>query len=202
VSEPRAGRPHVKGYGISTDRKGILSWSTVERAIRTSPRYWIATADADGAPHVIQQWGAWVEGRLYWEGGRTTRWAKNLARDPHVAVTVERAGLAIMIEGRAIFAKPDPELARKIVAGYGAKPYLGYVPSPKNWSGHGLPALEPAKIFAWKYMDFVSTATRFVFQPTSDSKGGPRKTTRSAGRTQKVSGKHKRSGSRRARASA
>ena len=172
MTEPRAGRPFVKGYGISTERKGILPWPTVERAIRTAPRYWIATIDADGTPHVIQQWGAWVDGRLYWEGGRTTRWAKNLTRDPRVAVTVERAGLAIMVEGRATFAKPAPSLARKIVGGYGAKPYLGYVPSPKNWSAHGLPALEPAKIFAWKYMDFVSSATRFTFSRAATAGAG------------------------------
>jgi len=162
----------VKGYGISPERTGMLRWLTVEGAIRTAPRYWIATTDADGAPHVIQQWGAWVDGRLYWEGGRTTRWAKNLARDPRAAVTVERAGLAIMLEGPVTFAKPDPALARQIVAGYRAKPYLGYVPSPKNWSRSGLPALAPAKIFAWKYMDFVSSATRFTFSPSATGAAG------------------------------
>ena len=60
---PRVGRPFIAGYGIPTARAGLLRWLTVARALHGAPRYWIATTDADGAPHVVQQWGAWVEGR-------------------------------------------------------------------------------------------------------------------------------------------
>ena len=170
---PRRDRPVLPAsYSVPKGDRGMTAWEGARAMLERARGYWLATIGAHGAPHVVQQWGAWVDGRLYWEGGRTTRWAKNLARDPRVAVTVERAGLAIMVEGRATFAKPEPSLARKIVAGYGAKPYLGYVPSPKNWSAHGLPALEPTKVFAWKYMDFVSSATRFTFSRAATAGAG------------------------------
>lgn len=35
-------------------------------------------------------------------GGSQTRWAKNLRRDPRVAVAIERGGLAIMIKGEVL----------------------------------------------------------------------------------------------------
>jgi hypothetical protein len=145
----------------------MLSWQEVSQAFGSSPRYWIATTDADGAPHVVQQWGAWVEDRLFFEGGSTTRWARNLARDPRVAVSAETGRFAIMIEGHAEnLSSPDEELARAIIRAYAAKPY-GYEPDPVNWKDGGLIAVRPRKAFAWRYDDFPSTATRFTFSPAS-----------------------------------
>lgn len=145
----------------------MLSWQEVSQAFGSSPRYWIATTDADGAPHVIQQWGAWVEDRLFFEGGSTTRWARNLARDARVAVTAEIANFAIMIEGDAEnLSSPDEALAGAIIRAYAAKPY-GYSPDPVNWKDGGLIAVRPRKAFAWRYDDFPSTATRFMFSSVS-----------------------------------
>src|SRR5687767_7105178 len=141
---PRATRPHIPGYGVPKARKGMLEWDEVAAAFGRSPRYWIATSDEDGAPHVIQQWGAFIDGSLYFEGGSHTRWARNLAREPRVAVSAETEGLAI-------------------IAAYRAKPY-GYVPEVKNWEGDSLVAVRPLKVFAWKYESFNTTATRFTFE--------------------------------------
>ena len=153
------------GYGIPSTRDGMLSWVQVARAFASAPRYWIATTNADGAPHVIQQWGAWVDGALYFEGGTQTRWARNLRRDARLVATAERAGLAIMVEGQAErLAAPTLPLARRIIAAYGAKPY-GYKPRRENWRAGGLIALRPRRVFAWRYKAFNTTATRFAFDP-------------------------------------
>src|SRR5687767_13388936 len=163
---PRATRPHIPGYGVPKARKGMLGWDEVAAAFGRSPRYWIATTDEDGSPHVIQQWGAFIDGSLYFEGGSHTRWARNLAREPRVAVSVETEGLAIMVEGSVERLTPDAELAKAIIAAYRAKPYR-YVPEVKNWEGGGLVAVRPLKVFAWKYESFNTTATRFTFESAS-----------------------------------
>ena len=166
MTAPRsAGRPHIPRYGIPRDRVGLLAWERVERALVAAPRYWVATTDADGRPHLIQQWGAWVDGRYYLEGGPQTRWARNLRRTKRVVLSVERAGLAIMVEGRAreLRSRSVPaRLARRIVAGYAAKPY-GYAPHPRNWTGGGLWEVRPERAFAWRYVAFVRSATRYLF---------------------------------------
>ena len=162
-SAPRATRPHIPGYGVPKARTGMLAWEEVAAAFGRAPRYWIATTSDDGAPHVIQQWGAFIERSLYFEGGPQTRWSRNLARDPRVAVSVEAEGLAIMVEGRVERLTPDAALASAIIAAYSAKPY-GYVPETKNWEGDGLIAVRPRKVFAWRYESFNTTATRFAFE--------------------------------------
>lgn len=159
---PRATRPHIPGYGIPHAPEGMLPWGEVERALGRAPRYWIATTDDAGAPHVIQQWGAFIDGSLYFEGGSDTRWARNLARDPRIAASVEAEGLAIMIEGRVEWLTPHPTLANAIIASYATKPY-GYTPDPKHWVGDRLVAIRPVKAFAWRFEDFNTTATRFRF---------------------------------------
>ncbi|HEX4743057.1 MAG TPA: pyridoxamine 5'-phosphate oxidase family protein [Candidatus Limnocylindria bacterium] len=164
TGDPRAARPHIPGYGIPKTRRGMLPWEQVAAALARSPRYWIATTDSDGAPHVIQQWGAFIDGSLYFEGGSHTRWARNLARDPRVAASAEAEGLAIMVEGRVDRLTPDATLANAIIGAYREKPY-GYVPEVKNWEGDGLVAVRPAKVFAWKVDSFNTTATRFTFGP-------------------------------------
>jgi hypothetical protein len=159
----------------------MLSWREVSEAFASAPRYWIATTDEDGAPHVIQQWGAWVDGSLYFEGGPQTRWARNLARDPRLVVTSENGGFAIMVEGHAEnLSSPDERLARAIIREYAAKPY-GYKPDPANWSAGGLIALRPKRAFAWRYEDFTVTATRFAFaarSAPSSSENGPSRSRR------------------------
>ena len=165
TSAPRATRPHIPGYGIPKARKGMLPWEQVAAALTRSPRYWIATTDADGAPHVIQQWGAFVDGSLYFEGGAHTRWSRNLTRDPRVAVSVEAEGLAMMVEGHVDRLTPDSTVAKAIIDAYREKPY-GYVPDVKNWEGDGLVAVRPVKVFAWKFDSFNTTATRYAFEPT------------------------------------
>ena len=62
----------------------MLAWTDVERILRGGRFYWISTTDEDGRPHLVQQWGAWVNDHLYFEGSERTHWAQNLARDARV----------------------------------------------------------------------------------------------------------------------
>jgi nitroimidazol reductase NimA-like FMN-containing flavoprotein (pyridoxamine 5'-phosphate oxidase superfamily) len=160
MTDPRADRPHVPGYGIPTSTDGILPWSWVVERLERATIYWLATAGSDGAPHLIPIWGAWVDGRWYVEGG-PTRWQRNLRANPQLAVHVESGTEIVIVEGSAReLIAPPAEQATRILAGY-AKYRPGYEASASNWRAGGLWELEPLRAFAWT--TFPDDMTRFRF---------------------------------------
>ena len=62
---PRAGRPHMPGYGVSgpADGTGLLPWSWAEERLSRSHDYVLATVRPDGHPHAMPVWGVWLDGR-------------------------------------------------------------------------------------------------------------------------------------------
>lgn len=161
MSEPRVDRPHVPGYGIPRSTKGVLPWSWAIERLERAEIYWLATAGADGAPHLNPIWGAWVDGLWYVEGG-PTRWQRNLRENPQMAIHVESGAKEIVIvEGRAVeLVKPANPLADRILAGY-AKYKPDYEASTDHWVQGGLWELHPAKAFAWT--TFPTDMTRYTF---------------------------------------
>jgi nitroimidazol reductase NimA-like FMN-containing flavoprotein (pyridoxamine 5'-phosphate oxidase superfamily) len=161
VSEPRADRPHVPGYGIPRSTKGTLPWSWAIEHLERATIYWLATAGASGAPHMIPIWGAWVDGRWYVEGG-PTRWQRNLRENPQLAVHIESpSGEVVIVEGPAVeIVAPDAELAARILAGF-EKYKPGYAADAANWAQGGLWELRPLKAFAWT--TFPQDMTRYRF---------------------------------------
>jgi hypothetical protein len=161
VSEPRADRPHVPGYGIPRSTKGILPWSWADERLERATIYWLATAGASGAPHLIPIWGAWVDGRWYVEGG-PTRWQRNLRENSQLAIHIESpSGEVVIVEGPAVeILAPEPALADRILAGY-AKYKPDYEADAANWAQGGLWELRPLKAFAWT--TFPKDMTRYRF---------------------------------------
>jgi nitroimidazol reductase NimA-like FMN-containing flavoprotein (pyridoxamine 5'-phosphate oxidase superfamily) len=161
VSEPRADRPHVPGYGIPRSTKGTLPWSWAIEHLERATIYWLATAGASGAPHMIPIWGAWVDGRWYVEGG-PTRWQRNLRENPQLAIHIESpSGEVVIVEGPAVeIVAPDAELAARILAGF-EKYKPGYAADAANWAQGGLWELRPLKAFAWT--TFPQDMTRYRF---------------------------------------
>lgn len=162
MSEPRADRPHVPGYGIPKSTKGMLPWSWCVERLEAAEVYWLATADENGAPHLNPIWGSWVDGRWYVEGG-PTRWQRNLRANPQMAIHVETTnGEVVIVEGPAReHVAPPAELADRILAGY-AKYKPQYEASAEHWSQGGLWELRPLKAFAWT--TFPTDMTRYTFE--------------------------------------
>jgi nitroimidazol reductase NimA-like FMN-containing flavoprotein (pyridoxamine 5'-phosphate oxidase superfamily) len=162
MNEPRVDRPHVPGYGIPRSIKGVLPWSWAVERLEAAEIYWLATVGADGMPHLIPIWGAWVDGRWYVEGG-PTRWQRNLRANPGLAIHVESAGgEVVIIEGRAVeVVAPPSELAERILAGY-AKYKPGYDADAANWTQGGLWELRPMRAYAWT--TFPDDMTRYRFE--------------------------------------
>jgi len=66
---PRATRPRMpKGYGVPKTERGMMPWAATRKMLESARSYWLVTIDADGAPHLVGQWGAWIDDRWYFEG--------------------------------------------------------------------------------------------------------------------------------------
>ena len=163
---PKRDRPRLPEGYIKTTPKGMLAWPAVERILRTFAYLWIATTDADGRPHLVQQWGVWVDQTLYFEGDETTRWARNLARDPRLAFGVQLGDRAAYGEALVdVVRHPDRALARKIASRYSAKYGKGfdYRPKPEQYEKAHVFRARPTKLIAFDVHRFETSAARFRF---------------------------------------
>ena len=77
---PKISRPKLpKGY---VDKPiSEVSWEHVEERLTASINYWLCTVYPDGRPHVVPRWGAFLDGKLYYDGSPETRHARNLEKN-------------------------------------------------------------------------------------------------------------------------
>lgn len=174
VRAPRVTRPSIPaGYGVSEGMNGALRWISVRRVLEGALRYWIATSNADDGPHVIQQWAGWIDDTLYFGGSEKTKWSRHLQRDPRIAVSVERTGFSIMVEGSAeLLATVTPKVASALAVTFNKK--YGSKTTAEDWSKGGVWAVRAHKVFAWKFASLGTTATRFLFDQPGDAASSPR----------------------------
>ncbi len=144
----------------------MLEWKDAERVLRLSRYYWIATTDRDGRPHLIQQWGAWVDDAFWFEGSEETRWARNLARDPRLGFGGQVGTYAVMVEAMVELVRGvDRAVAERIARRYALKYGSGfsYRPKPEQYmSGHAFRA-RPTKLILFDVARFNTSGTRFTF---------------------------------------
>src|SRR6202451_1547659 len=101
TGKPRSSRPHMPGYGLPKDVKGLLPWSWAEQRLKQSHNYWITTVKPEGAPHTMVVWGLWQDGRFLFSTGSKSRKARNLAQNDKCVVCTEDANEAVIVEGTA-----------------------------------------------------------------------------------------------------
>ena len=99
--EPKASRPHMPGYGLPKETKGLLPWKWAEQRLTKSRQYWIATTRPDSSPHVMLVWGLWLGNTFYFSTGGKTRKSRNLAVNPHCVVCSQNSEEAVIVEGTA-----------------------------------------------------------------------------------------------------
>lgn len=135
-----------EGYAFPTGAENLLRWEDVERRLIEARCYWLATTNADGAPHVRPVWGVWDEGCLYFDGHPQTRWARNLARDPRVHIHLESATSVLIVEGVGEdLERTDAELGARIASAWHEK-YGRLAPDPAT---QGIFRLVPHRARAW-----------------------------------------------------
>jgi len=166
MATPKRDRPHLpKGY-IKTTPKGMLTWAAAERILKTFPYLWIATVNDDGRPHLVQQWGVWVDATLYFEGSEKTRWARNLKRDARLGFGMQYGDKAVYGEAVVdVMHGPDRKLATKIAKQYAAKygRSFKYRPKPEQYEKGHIFRARPEKLIAFDVKKFETSAARFTF---------------------------------------
>lgn len=145
-------------YGIPDEVDGLLPWAFVEETLAAERFFWVTTVRPDASPHVRPTWGVWLDGTIHCGGGERTRWVRNLATDPTIAVHTESAETVVVIEGTA----------DRLDAETGATDVLDRLDDAyeaKYGIRHGPPlfAVRPRVVLAWT--DFPRDATRWRFDP-------------------------------------
>ena len=155
---PRADRPHMPGYGVPTDGKGLLPWKWAEQRLVKSHNYWLITTHPDGAPHAMPIWGVWVDSRFVFSTGRESRKAKNLAVNPKCVVCNELSREAVIVEGVAIEVT-DPAQIKEFGRPYQRK----YKPWKLDPSTGPVFMVRPRVVFGMYEKKFADAATRWQF---------------------------------------
>ena len=148
----------MPGYGIARSTDGLLPWSWALQRLRDSHRYWVATRDPGGAPHLAAVWGVWVDDALHFSTGGQSRKARNLAGDPRCSIAPDGASESVVLVGEAVrvTARTAVAAVREVyVSKYGE----GF-PSPAENPLYGV---HPTSVIGIDEASFTSSATRWRF---------------------------------------
>lgn len=154
--------------GFSEPGAGPSPWSEVEAVLQRSEMFWLSTVRRDGRPHVTPLPAIWADGALHFCAGSHEQKARNLDHDDRCILTTGtnqlRAGLDVVVEGRAIRVTDEARLHR----------LAGLWKSELDWPfevegdafrGAGRHALvfelTPAKVLAFGKGPYTQTRYRF-----------------------------------------
>jgi nitroimidazol reductase NimA-like FMN-containing flavoprotein (pyridoxamine 5'-phosphate oxidase superfamily) len=138
-------------------------WERARSGLEQGRTFWLATLHPGGRPHVVPILAVMVDGVLHFCASDRSRKAKNLATDPHCAVTTSGDSLDLVVEGVAE-AVTDNTTAQRVAAAYEAK--YGWQPEARQemlW-GDGAPTAGPPPYRIYR----VAPTTAFGF-PTDDT---------------------------------
>lgn len=103
------------------DPDAVLEWQQARERLASARLFWVATVRAgSGAPHVRPVLAVWIDGRLYSTSNGARAKARNLAADPHIAVTTSTDEVDFIVEGTAAPVTDEAEL-NLIVDAYQSK---------------------------------------------------------------------------------
>jgi pyridoxine/pyridoxamine 5'-phosphate oxidase len=135
----------------------MLDWSWADARLSGSRNYWVASTTPDGRPSVVPVWAVWMDGAVHFGTDSRSLKARNLERDPRVAIHLESGDDVVILHGKVeTFVLNDA-----VADAYNAK--YDYRPNPDETSAEGWYRLRPRRALAWLERDFPNTATRFDF---------------------------------------
>jgi PPOX class probable F420-dependent enzyme len=145
----------------------MLTWNEVAERLAPWRNYWISTVDVAGGPHVSPVWGAVVDEVLYFYTEDGTVKARNLERDPRVAVHLESGDDVVIVRGTAeLVGRPGahPELVAAFAAKYTRPDDLQYVPTVTDTLNQ-LFAVRPTNALVWLLEDYDGSQRRWTAAP-------------------------------------
>jgi hypothetical protein len=161
---PKTTRPEMPGYGLPKTKKGLLPWKWAEDRLKKSRQYWIATTRPDGRPHVMVIWALWLDGKLYFSTGKTSRKARNLAANPNCTMGTDNSAEAVILEG-VIGNELDGETIREFLRLYEKKYKIDMSSGADDYVNLKEPVfyLRPKVAFGLWEKKFATSATRWLF---------------------------------------
>jgi hypothetical protein len=112
------------GAKFSSPGAAPRPWAEARARLERAEIFWLSTVRSDGRPHVTPLIAVWLDGTLWFCTGPDERKAKNLAHNPHCAVTTGcntlGEGLDVIVEGEAVAVRDDAQL-RRVADAYLAK---------------------------------------------------------------------------------
>lgn len=99
-----------------------IPWSRVEKQLVGANEggsdhhhtFWLATTSPDGRPHVAGVGAVWSDGKFYFVSGAPTRKSRNVAANPHCALSVSLPDIDLVVQGTAARVT-DPRKLERIV---------------------------------------------------------------------------------------
>lgn len=175
---PRVERPNMSDYGVPDTPEGALPWSWAAERLERNRNFWVVTATPDGRPSAMPVWGVWLEPtqRFWFSTSPTSRKARNIRANPHVAVLAEDTVECVSLEGTAIEVDPshDPASVDAAVRAWVIK----YFDDPSARAeadafmrSHAIFEVTPTRAFGIIERDdeFSERATRWVWSVGSSS---------------------------------
>jgi Pyridoxamine 5'-phosphate oxidase len=169
MATPKAGRPHMPGYGIADSRagRGLLPWRWAAVRLEEGRTYWIVTASPDAKPHIMPVWGVWFSSAFFFSTGDQSRKARNLKVNARCSVATEidfkkkkprkdDIKDSVVVEGSAELLY-DTRLRNKFLKLYGTK----YAWDMENFD-EPIYRVRPRVVFGFT-SEFNQTATRWTF---------------------------------------
>lgn len=113
----------------------------------------VATVSADGSPHVVPLWYAWLDGAMYFTSLRRSRRNSDVESGSKVAVCVDGGEEYAELKGAVLYgvlepAEQDPQL-ETVRTALGDKYFKGFpVPDTKS---HRWLRLRPDRVASWDF---------------------------------------------------
>jgi hypothetical protein len=164
----------ISERSIATNGEAALTqWSDAQAQLEQAQKYWLATVNPNGSPHLMPIFSVWLEGYLYFTAGPTTRKAQNMVEHPNVVISTTGTTLDLVIEGEAKKITDDDTLKRvaEVYAskyGWHITPHDGSYDAPYGAPSAGLPPYELYQVRLTKAYALGSSqppygATRWLF---------------------------------------
>jgi PPOX class probable F420-dependent enzyme len=157
---PQQTRPRIQAdYGVPATQTGMLPWDEVVSRLLKAQTYWIVTITADGSPQVTPVWGTWLGDRAYFSCGDATHKARNLRRDPRVAIHLDSDQGVVVMSG--IARRVDSRHERDVTEAMRAKYGKSDIPDTAAELHGSYYEVSPNRVLAWA--NFPLDVTRFEF---------------------------------------
>jgi PPOX class probable F420-dependent enzyme len=164
MTDPKASRPYMPGYGILPAGKGtgLLPWDWALRRLRDSHDYWVVTVWPDGRPHTMPVWGVWDDGVLWFSSSLRSRKIRNIQAGSRVSVSTDDARNPVVLEGIAEIVTETPALKR-FLAGMNEKYDVSYSMDFMDPAMNASVRVRPVWAFGVAEDDFSGSPTRWDF---------------------------------------